>query len=115
MASQPNFEDLDRQIEALHEQLETCRQAIALSRAAIYGGGLVLGVVLTVAVAYRTPPVVLGAIMAILGGIVWLGANRSSREDLEHQLAESQNQRNQLFDEIAARNGWVDSTPTTIH
>ena len=83
-----------------------------MSRAAIYGGGFVLALVLTVAGAYRTPPIVFGAFTALLGGTVWFGANKSSRDDVEGQLAAAEAVKARLFDEVAARNGWPEMTPT---
>lgn len=112
MASDMTFEQIELQIETLQERLDTCRQAMTLSRAAIYGGALVLLLVLTVAGSYRTPPVVFGAITAVLGGTVWFGANTSSRADVESQLADAEAAKARLFDEVAARNGWPDMTPT---
>lgn len=114
MATDMKFDEIERKIEALQERLDSCRQAIALSRGAIYIGGIVLALVLTVAGAYRTPAIVFGAFTALLGGTVWFGANKSSREDVESQLADAEAVKARLFDEVAARNGWPDMTPT-IH
>ena len=112
MAQEARFEEIDRQIEALHERLDSCRQALVLSRAAIWIGGIVLVLVLTVAGSYRTPAIVFGAITAVLGGTVWFGANTSSRGDVEDEIAAAEARKARLFDEVAARNGWVDMTPS---
>jgi hypothetical protein len=106
------FEKIDERIEALHERLSLCRRAMLVSLVAIYGGGAVAAFVLTIAGSYRTPVVVLGAITAIIGGMVWLGANSSSRAEAEAELAEAQAVKARLFDEVATRNGWRDLTPT---
>ncbi len=112
MAADTRFEEIEQQIEALHERLDSCRQAIALSRAAIYAGGVILLLVLTVAGSYRTPVIVFGAITALLGGTVWFGANTSTRADVEGRLADAEALKARLFDDVAARNGWSEMTPT---
>jgi hypothetical protein len=85
---------------------------MVVSRAAIYAGGAVLSLVLTVAPAYRTPTAVIGAITAVIGGTVWLGANGSSRAEAQAELAAAEAIKTQMFDEVAARNGWRELTPT---
>lgn len=113
MAGDP-FDELEREIDDLRDRLDHCRQAIILSRAAIWLGVATLVIVFVAASGYRTAPVVFGALTAIIGGIVWAGATGSSRNELESQLAEATTRQSALFDDIAARNGWRDLTPT-IH
>lgn len=112
MGQDDHFDQIDREIAALLDRLETYRQAIILSRAAIWIGGGVLCLILTVAGTYRTPVIVFGAITALLAGTVWFGATTSSRADAEAALAEAEARKARLFEEVAARNGWVDMTPT---
>ena len=108
MASEAEFDTIDRQIEALQERLESCRQAMALSRAAVVVSLMVLALVLTLAGDWRTPAVVFSAI----GGTVWLGASRTSRDETEEKLVALDRTKARLIDEVASRNGWRDLTPT---
>ena len=112
MASETEFDGIDGQIEALQDRLEGCRQAMALSRAAIVVSILTIGLVLTVAGNWRTPAVVFSAIAAAIGGTVWLGASRSSRDETAEKLAALDRAKARMIDEVAARNGWRDLTPT---
>lgn len=112
MGSDANFETIDRQIERLQEQLEVCRQAMALSRAAVIVAVLTLVLVSTVAGSWRTPAVVFSAIAAAIGGTVWLGASRTSRDETVEKLAALDRTKSRMIDEVAARNGWRDLTPT---
>ncbi len=112
MSVELSFEEIDRRIEILQDKLEGCRQALLLARAAIWGGGFVLVLILTIAGTYRTPTVVAGAIAALLGGTVWFGSNVATREETEAELADAEAAKARLFDEVAARNGWRDLTPS---
>ena len=112
MASGTEFDEIDRQIETLGERLENCRQAMALSRAVLVVSLLTLALVLTVAGSWRTPAVVFSAIAGAIGGTVWLGASRTSRDETAEQLAALDRTKARLIDEVAARNGWRDLTPT---
>ena len=112
MANEAEFDTIDRQIEALHERLESCRQAMALSRAAVVVSLVTLALVLTVAGNWRTPAVVFSAIAAAIGGTVWLGASRTSRDENAEKLAALDRTKARMIDEVAARNGWRDLTPT---
>lgn len=106
------FDDIEAEIEALQARLDAYHQAMVLARVAIWVGGIALGLVLTVAGGFRTPPVVFGAITAVLGGTVWFGATSSSRAEVENEMADAEARKARLFDAVAARNGWVDMTPT---
>ena len=112
MASETDFDRIDRETEALQERLDGCRQAMALSRAALVASLLTLASVLTIAGSWRTPTVVLFAIAGAIGGTVWLGASRTSRDETEEKLAALNRMKAKLIDEVAARNGWCDRTPT---
>ena len=112
MASEAEFDAIDRQIDELQDRLESCRQAMALSRAAVIVSLVTLALVLTVAEDWRTPAVVFSAIAAAIGGTVWLGASRTSRDETTEKLAALDRTKARLIDEVAARNGWRDLTPT---
>lgn len=114
MSVDAEFDAIEQEIDALQDELDTCRRAIVVSRAAIWLGLLTIVLGLTVVAALRTPTIFLGAIAAVIGGIVWFGANTSTREELEGRLAAVNARKSRLFDEVAARNGWHDMT-ATIH
>jgi hypothetical protein len=105
----------DALLEELYGEIQTCRQAMILSRAAIGLGFATALIVFTIAPAYDTAPIVLGAFTAIIGGLVWLGANKSTREELDSKRIALEAQKAELFDHIAARNGWTGSTVQTVH
>lgn len=108
------IEDIEQEIEGLHERLQGSRQAVALSRAVLYGGGVLLILIGVLGGPYRTPIVMLGLLTATLGGLIWMGASSSSHDALQRKLAAAQAKQARLFDEVAARNNW--SNPTmTLH
>ncbi len=107
-----DFEAIDRRIEARQERLESCRQGMALSRAAVAVSLGVLVLVLTLATSYRTPTVVFSAFAALVGGTVWLGASRTSLRETLDELADLDAEKSRMIDRVAARNGWRDMTPT---
>ncbi len=106
------FETIDRQIEDLQARVDGCRQAMILSRAAMIAALITLGLVLTVAGTFRTPTVVFSAVAAIIGGLVWLGASRSSLQEAADELAALDAVKNRMIDKVATENGWRDMTPT---
>ncbi len=112
METDAQLDEVERRIENLRDALEGCRQAILLSRAAAWLGIVALAFVFTVAGSYRTAPVVFGALTAIIGGTVWSGASRSSRDEAGTSLAAAEARKAALIDEVAARNGWRDLTPS---
>lgn len=105
------FDLLEEKIAAATERRETCRRGMLVSRVAIVGGAAVLALAFFMPV-WRTAPTVLGALSAVIGGLVWLGANRSSDEEARLELEALEANKASLFDEVAARNGWRDFTPT---
>ena len=109
--AESRFDEVDRRIEDLHARIAGCRQTILLSRAAVaLGAAAMLAAFLFYA--WRTPPVILTSIAAMIGGVVWGGASGSTREGLIAELAEAEADKAQMIDEVAARNGWRDLTPT---
>ena len=111
MAIETRFDDLDARIEDLHAKIAGCRQTIVVSRAAVGLGALAL-LAAVLLYAWRTPPVILAAIAAMVGGVVWGGASGASREGFMAELADAEAEKARLIDEVAARNGWRDLTPT---
>jgi hypothetical protein len=70
---------LEARIEALSATLEGCRKIMLASQAAI-----AIGIVLILAIAFGAivlhPVALLGAMTAVIGGIVLLGSNKSTSE-----------------------------------
>lgn len=102
-------------LEDLHSEIQTCQQAMILSRAAIGLGVATFVIVFTVAPAYSTAPIILAAFTAIIGGLVWLGANKSTKDELDAKRAALEKQKADLFDRVATRNGWPTGPYQTIH
>ena len=112
MGTDAQLDEVERRIEELRGTLEGCSRAILAARAGVWLGVAALALVFTLAGAYRTAPVVFGAITAMVGGTVWSGASRSSRDEAYAALAAAEARRSALIDEVAARNGWRGSPPT---
>jgi hypothetical protein len=89
--------DLEERIEALHERIEHCRKAMLLSRIAIWAGGTVVAAAFLVGGVDRMVALVLLALSAIIGGFTWLGANRSTREEAERDLAAAEAARAEMI------------------
>jgi ABC-type nickel/cobalt efflux system permease component RcnA len=109
------FDRIDAALEDLEAKIESCQQAIILARAAIFMGLATLGAVLTIATAYGTATVIFGAITAIIAGTVWLGANKSTKEELQAQRESAEARKSELFDLIANQNGWDRDAPGSYH
>ena len=105
------FDGIDAEIADLVEARAGCRRAVVASRAAVIGGALALALSLPI-VALRTPTIALAALTAMIGGMVWAGASKSSGEELDARLAQAETRKAALIDRIAAANGWRDVTPT---
>lgn len=91
----------DAELEELRGRIATCDQAMILSRVAIGAGLVTFGLVFTIAPAYQTLTVLLLAFTAVLGGLVWLGANKSSRDELLERRATLDALKVRLFDVVA--------------
>ena len=105
------FDALDHEIADLRDEKAGCRRAIAASRAAVIGGALVLVLSFWVR-ALSGPTILIAALTATIGGMVWAGASKSSGEEIEARLADAEARKAALIDRIAAANGWRDLTPT---
>lgn len=104
------FEEIDRQIDALVRRAESCRKAMILSRAVILIGTLFLVLMFFATARSYTPALSIIAFAAIIGGTVWLGSNRTTRDETVGELNDLAKQKEKLFDEVAVRNGWRDLT-----
>ena len=68
---------LEADIEQLSQTLEGCRKAMVLSKVAIATGGIWILVYVLGAIGFD-PTLMVGAIAAIIGGIVFLGSNSTT-------------------------------------
>jgi hypothetical protein len=108
-----DIEALEDELATIDRQLAICRQAMILSRLAIGAGAAVL---LSVTLVIRvSEPLIAGlaGFTAIIGGLVWLGANKSTREDLTRERAAVEARRHQLFEAAARLSGWEAGAVTT--
>jgi len=80
------IERLEAQIDEINSRLESCRKFVLVGRIAIFGGAVLLAVILLGAMTFD-PRLLLAAIAAVLGGIIVWGSNRSTAEEASAQLA----------------------------
>lgn len=92
---------LESRIDALHDEIETCRKAILLSRVALACGGAWL--VVTLLGFSRSTPGLLLAIAACLGGFIGAGANHTTQRNAQAELAQRKAERDALIDELRLR------------
>jgi t-SNARE complex subunit (syntaxin) len=90
---------LEDAIENLAATIESCRKIIFASKAAIAGGGLLL-VAMTIGVVGFEPTAFMAAIVAVLGGTVLFGSNRSTSGQATAALQTAEARRAQLIGEI---------------
>lgn len=93
-----HLSEIEDRIEQLRDVIESCRKGILVSRSAILLGSLVFFLNLAVS----TPSLILGlsAFTAIIGGVVWLGANKTSREQAFAALRLAQSEWQEATDAI---------------
>jgi hypothetical protein len=89
---------IEADIEQLAEGLDQCRKAMLLSKVAIVVGGVLLLAYFLGAISFD-PTILIGAIAAIVGGVVVFGSNSSTaKQTMCDEDAESQ--QSQLIDMI---------------
>jgi hypothetical protein len=93
---------IEADIEQLAQTLEGCRKAMALSRVAIAAGGIWI-VAYFLGVIRFDPALMVGAIAAIIGGIVILGSNSSTSTQTMAEMKVAETQRAKLIDMINPR------------
>ena len=93
---------LEARIEELAAKIENCRKFILASRASIALGGLLLLAGMA-GVVRLDPAVMTAAIVAVLGGIVLLGSNRSTAKEAAAELDSVEARRAVLIGQIDLR------------
>jgi hypothetical protein len=105
------IEQLERRVEELADTAERCRKLMLFARFMIVLGAVVLAVFL-LGLMRVDPAVLLGAIAAVLGGIVTYGSNKSTRDGTLAAIAAAEAQRGELIGGIDLR---VVDAPATLH
>lgn len=93
---------LEADIEQLAETLERCRKAILLSKLSIGVGAVWMLAYLVGAVGF-VPAAVVGAIAAIIGGIVVFGSNSTTSKQTMAAMKDAETLRTRLIDRIDPR------------
>ena len=98
---EPDIARLEARIDALRDEIESCRKAILVSRVALAAGCLWVLVFLI----GLTGSIVgfLLAVAACLGGIVGAGSNVTTRAQAEAELAQCKAERDALIDGLELR------------
>jgi hypothetical protein len=93
---------IEADIEQLAKSLDQCRKAMLLAKIAIGAGGIwILGYFLG-AVRFD-PTLMIGAIAAIIGGVVMFGSNSSTSKQTAAAMRAAETQRAELIDMIDLR------------
>ena len=91
---------LEEEIETMSEEVERCGKFMLAARIAISGGGLALVAIVFGVIRTGGLDLIL-SISAILVGIVLLGSNRSTREELRAGIVQRAAERDALIDVLA--------------
>jgi hypothetical protein len=107
---------IEARLDDLSETAERCRKIILASKLAISGGaGSLLAMLL--GVLGSSPVAAIGAIAAVLGGIVSLGSNVSTLQQTMAATVAAEGRRSQLIDSIDLRlvgDGDATQTPSMV-
>jgi hypothetical protein len=88
--SQIRRAEIEERIDALRDTIESCRKGMLGSRIAIFVGGVFFVVNLVGLISLPSLLVALLSFTGIIAGIVWLGANKTSREQALASLRAAQ-------------------------
>ena len=90
---------IEADIEQLAEGLDRCRKAMLLSKVAIVVGGVLLLAYFLGAISFD-PTILIGALAAIVGGVVVFGSNSSTAKQTMAAMKDAESQRAKLIDMI---------------
>jgi hypothetical protein len=93
---------LEADMEQLAEGLDRCRKAILLSKVAIAAGGVLLLGYFLGAIGFD-PAVMIGALAAVIGGVVVLGSNTTTSKQIGAAMKAAEARRGELVDMIGLR------------
>src|SRR5262245_21592701 len=96
------IERLESDVEQLAEGLDRCRKAMLLSKVAIAAGGVWLFAYLLGAIGFE-PATMIGALAAIIGGVVVFGSNLSTSKQTTAAMKAVEIRRAELIDMIDPR------------
>jgi hypothetical protein len=91
---------LEAEIEELAKSLEGCRKAMLLSKVAIAAGGILI---LAYFLLRLDPTTVIGAIAAVIGGVVVFGSNLTTSKQTTTAIKAAEKHRAELIDMIDLR------------
>jgi hypothetical protein len=97
---QAQLAEIEERIERLRDTIESCRKGMLASHAAIVSGAVLLVTDLLGLFGSVSLLVALSSFTAIIGGIVWLGANKTSREQASASLRAAQSEWHAATDAI---------------
>ncbi|MBS0533351.1 MAG: hypothetical protein JSR72_04780 [Proteobacteria bacterium] len=103
---------LEERIEELHQSIARCDKIALAARIAIGGGALWLLLALVTILPF-SPTGLFGALASVLGGVVLLGSNKTTRDELEAQLGAAEDRRRALIDPMGLR--LVEDPGVTLH
>jgi hypothetical protein len=92
--------EIEERIEHLRDVIESCRKGMLASRAAIIAGGVFFVVDLVGLVWSASLLLALLSFTAMIAGIVWFGANRTSRQQALAALQLAQSEWRGVIDQI---------------
>ena len=90
---------LEAQIERLAEVIESCRKVILIAKAFTAAGGILI-LAMTIGIVRFDPMIMIGALTAVIGGIVLLGSNWSTSQQSTAALKAAEAQRAELIGKI---------------
>jgi hypothetical protein len=90
---------LEDEIESFAATVEGCRKIILASKAAVLGGGLLLAAIAFSVIRFE-PMTFMAATVALLGGTVLYGSNRSTSDQATARLKTAEARRAQLIGAI---------------
>ncbi len=88
---------LESDIEQLAEGIDRCRKAMLLSKVAIAAGAILVPAYF---LGRFDPTIMIGAIAAVVGGIVVFGSNSSTLKQTMAAMKDAESQRAKLIDRI---------------